>query len=80
VGLVVAAVFQVEAGQEEVPAFEPGIELLRLAQAEQEEGGAHQGHEREGHLADDEQAAQLDPAARRRGAGLLERLHQVGPS
>ena len=61
--------------------FETGPDALQLQEAAHEEAGADQQHERDGHLADQKQAAE---AAGDRPAGgaavrLLERLAHLGP-
>ena len=76
---LVSAGLRADADQQHTLAHEAGVEVLQIAQAAHEEPGADQQEERDGHLRDHQDAAQIEAAAPRGGGFALERGDQVGP-
>ncbi len=80
-GLGVVLGTEVEREEGDFVGFEPGVDLLRLAQAAQEEAGGDQHHEAEGDLSAHQEVSQTEQAVRAAGCAdfALDHRGHVGP-
>ncbi len=80
--LVEALAVEVEGEHGQMIALESGVDAQSVLEAQEEEGGAGQRHDRQADLPDDEEVAQAEGARRPptgdRGGGVPERRHEVG--
>ena len=72
---------QGQAREENVPRFEPEVDLLQPDEAAHQQSGARQQHERQRHFDHHQRAAQfaVPESAADAFARILERLHDIAP-
>ena len=65
---------------QQVAGIEAGLDMAKRQQAAQHDAGAHQQHDRERNLADDEQTARLEADGARFAAALFQGVVEIGPA